>query len=147
MRRGAWLGLGLLVVIVAVLVMLRGTVRNDSPEHSSASDAGNGTSALRYYAQALGRATGSVEGDFALPSSPALLFVFSPSETQGYSLSEAQKLYAWVSSGNVVVYAAENGDPVLDTQFGLQRSRGTVDADTAVARPTISGRVGARFGH
>ncbi len=145
MNRRRAIGFGALIVAIAVLVILRGTAAGDSPEHSSASDGSNGTSALRYYAQALGHATGSVEGDFTLPSSPSLLFVFSPSDTQGYSLSEAQKLYAWVSSGNVVVYAAENGDPVLDTQFGLQRSRGTVDADAHAAAPILGG-VGSMSG-
>ena len=139
MNRRRAVGLGALIVAIAVLVILRGTAAGDSPEHSSASDGGNGTSALRYYAQALGHTAGSVEGDFALPSSSALLFVFSPRDTQGYSLSEAQQLSAWVSSGNVAVYAAENGDPVLDTQFGLHRSRGTVDAAAQAAAPILGG--------
>jgi hypothetical protein len=139
MNRGRAVGFGALILAIAILVILRGTAAGDSPEHSSASDGSNGTSALRYYAQALGHSTGSIEGDFALPSSPALLFVFTPSDTQGYSLAEAQQLHAWVSSGNVVVYAAENGDPVLDTQFGLHRSRGTVDAPAHAAAPILGG--------
>jgi hypothetical protein len=139
MNRRRAVGLGALILVIAVLVILRGTAAGDSPEHSSASDGSSGTSALRYYAQALGHTTGSVEGDFALPSSPALLFVFTPSDTQGYSLSEAQQLHAWVSLGNVVVYAAENGDPVLDTEFGLHRSRGTVEAAAHAAAPILGG--------
>src|SRR5207247_7312741 len=128
MTRRRWGLLGVVAALIAVVVLLRGTAGNDSPEHSSASDAGNGTSALRYYAQALGHNTGTVEGEFDLPSSPALLFIFSP--TTGFNSAEAQRLNGWLSSGNVVVYAAEANrvDPQLDQQFGLHRSRGSVDA-------------------
>ena len=139
MNRRRAIGFGTLIAAIAVVVILRGTSVADSPDHSSASDGSNGTSALRYYAQALGHTTGTVEGDFTLPSSPALLFVFTPSNTQGFSISEAQQLNAWISSGNVVVYAAEDGDPVLDPQFGLQRSRGTLEADGHAAAPILGG--------
>jgi hypothetical protein len=139
MNRRRAIGFGALIAAIAVVVILRGTSVADSPDHSSASDGSNGTSALRYYAQALGHTTGTVEGDFTLPSSPALLFVFTPSNTQGFSLAEAQQLNAWISSGNVVVYGAEDGDPVLDPQFGLQRSRGTVAADGHAAAPILGG--------
>jgi hypothetical protein len=137
LSRRTILGLGLVVVMIAILVILRGTAAGDSPNHSSASDAGNGTSALRYYAQALGHTTGTIEGSFTLPSSPALLFVFTPSD--GYSMSEGQQLSRWVASGNVLVYAAENGDPVVDTQFGLHRSRSAVDATARAAAPILGG--------
>ena len=134
-----WVLLGVVAALIAVVVLLRGTSGNDSPEHSSASDAGNGTSALRYYAQALGHNTGTVEGEFDLPSSPALLFIFSP--TTGFSSAEAQRLNGWLSSGNVVVYAAEPNriDPQLDQQFGLHRSRGSVDASARAAAPLFGG--------
>jgi hypothetical protein len=136
-RRGGWLGLGVLVAIVVILVMLRGTVRNDSPEHSSASDAGNGTSALRLYAESLGHTTGSVEGDYSLPSTPALMFVFRP--TTAFSNAEAQQLDTWLRAGNVVVYAAEEADLQLDTQFGLHRSTLGVDARAHAAAPILGG--------
>lgn len=132
-------GLGLVVILIAIVVLLRGTAASDSPDHSSASDAGNGTSALRYYAQALGHTTGTLEGSFTLPSSPALLFVFTPSDGFGYSMSEGQQLNRWVASGNILVYAAENGDPVVDTQFGLHRSRSAVDASARAAAPILGG--------
>lgn len=132
-----WLGFGVLIAVIAIIVTLRGTASNDSPEHSSASDGGKGTSALRYYAQALGHSTGTVEGDFSLPGSHALLFVFTP--TSGYGLSQAQQLQAWLSSGNVVVYAAENGDPELDLQFNLHRTSTTVTGGGRVAAPIMAG--------
>src|SRR6202165_767017 len=90
-----------------------------SPEHASTSDSADGTSALRAYADALGHSSGSVEGDFTLSSSSGLLFVFTP--TSGFSAAEVQQLNGWVQSGGVVVYAAEDGDPQVDLQFGLRR--------------------------
>jgi hypothetical protein len=134
-----WLGFGLLIVAIAILVMLRGTSSNDSPEHSSASDAGNGTSALRFYAQALGHSTATVEGQFSLPSSHALLFVFSPVGSSGYSFQQAQQLQSWISAGNVVVYAAEGGDPDLDNLFGLHRGANAVQASARAAAPILGG--------
>jgi len=133
MSRRRWILLGGVVVAIAIVVMLRGTATGDSPEHSSASDAGNGTSALRLYAESLGHGTGSVEGDYALPSSPALMFVFRP--TTGYSNAESQQVDTWLRAGNVVVYATEERDPQLDAQFGLHLSSVSVDASARAAAP------------
>jgi len=127
------------MALIAIVVILRGTAGGDSPEHSSASDATNGTSALRFFAQSLGYRTGSVEGDYTLPSSPALMFVFSPTQASGFSSAESQQLNNWLSSGNIVVYAAEDGDPQLDTQFGLRRSSATVGAAARAAAPIFGG--------
>ncbi len=138
MRR-RWIGFGLLILVIAVLVALRGTASNDSPDHSSSSDGSNGTSALRYFAQALGHQAALVEGDYSLPSSHALLFVFSPSDGFGYSLQQAQQLQNWISGGNVVVYAAESGDPDLDSQFGLRRIPAGVNASARAAAPVFGG--------
>jgi hypothetical protein len=137
MSRGRWILLGTAVVLIAIIVAARGTAGSDSPEHSSASDAGNGTSALRLYAESLGHATGTVEGNFSLPSSPALLFVFRP--TTGFSNTESQQLDTWLRAGNVVVYASEESDPLLDTQFGLKRSAGSVNAAAQAAAPIFGG--------
>ncbi|HVH64478.1 MAG TPA: DUF4350 domain-containing protein [Candidatus Acidoferrum sp.] len=139
MRIRRWLGFGALILLIAIVVLLRGQQSQDSPEHSSVSDAGNGTSALRLYAQALGHGTGTVEGDFTLPSSPSLLFVFTPIDTWSYTGAEAQQLNAWISSGNVVVYAAEDGDGDVDRQFGLRRSSNQVDAAVHAAAPIFGG--------
>jgi hypothetical protein len=137
--RGRWALLGGVVALIAIVVLLRGTAAGDSPEHSSASDAGNGTSALRLFAQSLGYRTGSVEGDYSLPSSPALLFVFTPTQANGFSGAESQQLNSWLHAGNIVVYAAEGGDPQLDTQFGLRRSTSSVDAAAHAAAPIFGG--------
>ncbi|HET9848329.1 MAG TPA: DUF4350 domain-containing protein [Candidatus Dormibacteraeota bacterium] len=139
MNRRRWIGFGVVILLIAIVVLLRGNAAADSPEHSSASDGSNGTSGLRLYAQALGHGTGTVEGDFNLPSTPALLFVFTPIDTQGFTISEAQQLSSWIAAGNVVVYAAENGDGDVDRQFKLRRSSGTVNASVHAAAPIFGG--------
>jgi hypothetical protein len=124
MNRRGWIVLGGLVLLVTLFVLLRGPAGSgDSPEHRSDRDGANGTSALRLYAADLGHPTGIIEGDFALPSGPALLFVFSPLDTNGFSYDEVQKLNNWLAAGGVLVYADERSEPQLDTQFGLHRAR------------------------
>jgi len=135
--RRRWILLGGVVVLIVIVVVLRGTATGDSPEHSSASDAGNGTSALRLYAESLGHATRAVEGDYTLPSTPALLFVFRP--TEGFSNVESQQLDTWLRAGNVAVYATEERDPQLDSQFGLHLTSRTVEASAHAAAPVFGG--------
>jgi hypothetical protein len=138
MKGRGWIALGLMALVVFVLVLLRGSSnQNRSPNHASISDAPDGTSALRAYADALGHQSGSVEGDFNLPSSPGLLFVFTPSD--GFSSADVQQLNAWMLSGGVMVYADEDGDPQLDTQFGLRRSSTGVPAKAHAAAPVFGG--------
>ena len=137
MSRRRWILLGGVVVLIAIVVVLRGTATGDSPEHSSASDAGNGTSALRLYAESLGHATGTVEGEYNLPSSPSLMFVFRP--TEGFSNAESQQLDSWLGAGNIVVYATEERDPQLDSQFGLHLSSSGVGAAAQAAAPILGG--------
>ena len=144
MKGRGWIALGAMVLLVFVLVLLRGTgTQGRSPDHASTSDAADGTSALRAYADALGHSSGPVEGDFTLSSSSGLLFVFTP--TNGFSAPEVQQLNSWMQSGGVVVYAAEDGDPQLDTQFGLRRSPTAVSAKAHAAAPILGG-VGAVSG-
>jgi len=133
-----WIALGAMALLVFVLVLLRGSGnQGQSPDHASTSDAADGTSALRAYADALGHPSGSVEGDFTLPSSSGLLFVFTP--TSGFSAADVQQLNGWMQSGGVLVYAAEDGDPQLDTQFGLLRSTTAVSAKAHAAAPIMGG--------
>ena len=144
MKGRGWIALGGMVLLVFVLVLLRGAgTQGRSPDHASTSDAPDGTSALRAYADALGHSSGPVEGDFTLSSSSGLLFVFTP--TNGFSASEVQQLNSWMQSGGVVVYAAEDGDPQLDIQFGLRRSSTAVSAKAHAAAPILGG-VGAVSG-
>ncbi len=135
-HRGTWL-LAAVVVIIALIVVLRGPVGpGSSPNHRSDSDAPDGTSALVAYAQALGHPTGTVEGTFTLPSAPALLFIFSPG---AFNATEAQQVLSWVSSGGVLVYAAEEGDPQLNSQLAIQRQRQAVPAIASAPAPILGG--------
>jgi hypothetical protein len=137
--RRRWVLLGGAVAVIAIVVLLRGTAGGDSPEHSSASDAANGTSALRLFAQSLGYRTSSIEGQYTLPGSPGLMFVFTPAQADGFDNAQTQQLNGWLNAGNTVVYAAEGGDPQLDTRFGLRRSSTSVDAAAHAAAPIFGG--------
>ena len=138
MRGRGWIALGAMALLVFALVLLRGSgTQGRSPDHASTSDGADGTSALRAYADALGHASGSVEGDFMLSSSSGLLFVFTP--TSGFNAAEVQQLNSWMQSGGVLVYAAEEGDPQIDLQFGLRRTANAVSAKAHAAAPILGG--------
>jgi hypothetical protein len=109
----------------------------DSPEHSSTSDAANGTSALVLFAQAMGHPTVEVAGSFVPPSESGLMFVFTP--TSPYTQAEADQTAAWVRLGGVLVYAAETGDPELDRALGVGRLSGFADSTPAVGNPVLVG--------
>ena len=137
MKSRSWMALGAMVLAVLVLVLLRGNANaNRSPSHASTSDAPDGTSALRLYANALGHSSGLIEGDFSLPSASGLLFIFTPGP---FTADEVQQVNAWITSGGVVVYAAEDGDPQLDAQFGLRRSLRQVAANAQAPAPVLGG--------
>jgi hypothetical protein len=129
-----------LVLLVVLLVALRGPQQSgSSPEHSSTSDATDGTSALRLLAGSLGYRGGSIEGTFDLPQGPGVIFVFSPLQQYGYSSAEASALDQWVHSGGVAVYASEGGDPQLDQQFGITRQRTEVAESASQSAPFLMG--------
>jgi hypothetical protein len=109
----------------------------DSPEHSSTSDAANGTSAAVLFAQAMGHPTVKVAGSFAPPPLDGMMFVFTP--TSSYTAEEADRTAAWVRSGGVLVYASEQGDTELDRALGVNRLAGLVSSSTATAAPVLAG--------
>lgn len=133
----AWVIAG--VLLVALIVVVFATQQNGtSPDHSSNSDAADGTSALRLFAQALGHPTDQVEGSFNPPFPSEMMFVFTP--TTSFSHDEAAITATWVRSGGVLVYASENGDPELDGALGVQRTSALVTATTVKASgPVASG--------
>jgi hypothetical protein len=131
-----WLLAALLAIVISVAAYL-GQPQQDSPEHSSTSDAANGTSAARLFAQAMGHPTDQVAGTFNLPASGGLLFVFTP--TSAYSSNEAQKTLEWVRSGGVLIYASEQGDTELDQAFGVVRLGGLVVQGNQLGNPALDG--------
>lgn len=130
-----WLLLVGLAVVVGVLLTVSSSPQ-DSPEHSSNSDAKNGTSAVKLLAHALGHSGDEVAGSFDL-SKVALLFVFTPSSP--YTASDAQQLHDWVSGGGVLVYASEAGDDQVDRAFGVRRSGVLTPIQAASATPVLDG--------
>ena len=129
----------LAAAIAAAIAIAAYAVRpqNDSPEHSSNSDAANGASAVVLFAQAMGHPTEQIEGTFAPPAARSVLFVFTP--TSGYTAGEAAQLYAWVrNDGGVLVYASEQGDPELDRAFHVARG-GTSGGAPYDASPALDG--------
>jgi hypothetical protein len=136
--RGTWLGLLALVIVVVVLVALEHPgSRASSPDHRSTSDAANGTSALRLYAEALGHRTELVETTFAIPQDTGLMFLFTP--VRAVTADEAQSISGWVEAGGVLVYASEGPDPSLESALNLSRGQGPVAAEEDAAAPVLAG--------
>jgi hypothetical protein len=126
-----------LVLAVGVAVYLRGSPSQDSPEHSVRSDAGNGTSALKQLAEALGHPTVTLDGGFTPDLGMRVLFVFTP--VTGFTRQEARRLSDYASGGGVVVYASEDGDPQLDAALHVDRGRTFVSGGGTGAGPMLSG--------
>src|SRR5579859_555687 len=131
-----WLLAGLAAVIVAAAAYY-GQPQQDSPDHSSSSDAANGTSAARLFAQAMGHPTDQVAGTFNLPEPAALMFVFTP--TSAYTPAEALNTLQWVRSGGTLIYASEQGDAELDRALGVVRLQGFVTTGNQLANPAVAG--------
>jgi hypothetical protein len=133
--RGWLLALALAVLIGGIAYL--GQPKQDSPEHSSSSDAANGTSAARLFAQAMGHPTSQIEGSFTMPSARGLMFVFTP--TSPFSSDDANQAANWVRLGGVLVYASEQGDPELDRALAVNRINGFVSGSTEIANPVLDG--------
>jgi len=124
-----WVILGLVVVVIAGLAYAFQPSQS-SPDHSSSSDARDGTSAARLFSAAMGHPTEQVAGTFPTTGLPDVMFVFTP--TSPYTSTEAERTLDWVRSGGVLVYASEQGDPALDNAFGVRR----LDAPTLTGLQT-----------
>jgi hypothetical protein len=136
--RGArgWVLAGIVSILVAVLAYVA-QPQHGSPDHSSESNAADGTSAVLLFAQAMGHPTGQIKGSFNPPESFGMLFVFTP--TSDYTSDEASRLLSWVRMGGVLVYATEQGDAALDRAFGVRRVPGVVAAGVETSNPTFEG--------
>ena len=111
----------------------------DSPEHSSNSDAKGGASAALLFSEAMGHPTDQISGTFDTPASGSLMFVFTP--TSQFTRDEADRMYRWVSqNGGILIYASELGDPELDRAFGVTRLGAKLPlAGDYVGTPVVEG--------
>ena len=132
----AWIIAGLISAAIAAAVYFV-QPHQDSPGHSSNSDAPNGTSAARLFAESMRHPTDQVSGTFAPPAPYALMFVFTP--TSRYTSDEAERTLLWVRSGGVLIYASEHGDPQLDRALGVTRLGGFVQGALQQANPIVPG--------
>jgi len=138
-----WIVAGFISVAIAAAAYLV-QPHQDSPEHSSNSDAANGTSAARLFAESMGHPTDQVSGTFTPPAPLGLMFVFTP--TSPYTSDEAERTRLWVRSGGVLVYASEQGDPELDRAFGVTRLSGYTGGSLQQANPIVPGVTGVAGG-
>ena len=136
--RGArgWIVAGAIAVIIAA-VAYAFQPGQDSPEHSTNSDAANGASAVLLYAQAMGHPADQITGGFDVPSPFSMMFVFTP--TSPYTAAEAEATLGWVRRGGVLIYASEQGDPELDRSLGVSRLRGYASGGQYTATPVVGG--------
>lgn len=131
-----WVLAFVLALLIGVLAYF-GQPKQDSPEHNSSSDAANGTSAARLFAQAMGHPTTQIEGTFSPPAQNGLMFVFTP--TSPFTADDADQTANWVHQGGVLIYASEQGDPQLDRALSVTRLNGFVTGDTEYANPALEG--------
>ena len=132
----SWVVFGLVALLIAAAAYLF-QPHDSSPEHSSNSDAANGTSALVLFAQAMGHPTDQLGAGFDTPAPFTVMFVFTP--TSPYTADEANSVLQWVRSGGTLVYASENGDPELDRALGVSRFGADVPGGPYVAPPVLAG--------
>jgi uncharacterized protein DUF4350 len=132
-----WIVAGAVALVIAAAAFAP-QPRSGSPEHSSNSDAADGTSAALLFAQAMGHQTDQLTGGFAIPANFSVMFVFTP--TSPYTSAEADSLVAWVrSGGGVLVYASEQGDPELDRALDVTRFEGSVQGGSYTTSPALTG--------
>ena len=135
-RARGWILAAAVAVLIAVGAYLI-QPRQDSPEHSTNSDAANGASAALLYSEAMGHRTDQIAGTFNPPDPFSLMFVFTP--TSPYTTDEANHTRDWVGTGGVLVYASEQGDPELDRSLGVTRLGGYVSGGDYAATPVVAG--------
>lgn len=138
----SWKGARGWIVLAAIAGLVAGAAyllqpKQDSPEHSTNSDAANGASAALLYAQAMGHPADQVTGSFAPPDPASMMFVFTP--TSPYTADEADRTRTWVGTGGVLVYASEMGDAELDRALGVTRFGALVPSGVYVATPVVAG--------
>lgn len=132
-----WVIAGAIAIVIAVAAYLL-QPRQDSPEHSTNSDAANGTSAALLFSEAMGHPTDQITGSFSAPVERSVMFVFTP--TSPYTADEADRIRQWVlDSGGILIYASEQGDPELDRAFSVTRLGGFAAGGEYSGTPVIEG--------
>jgi hypothetical protein len=131
-----WVVAGLVAVAIAALAYVA-QAHQDSPEHSSSSDAANGASAALLFARAMGHPADQISGTFTTPTPAGMMFVFTP--TSPYTADEADRVRLWVRSGGVLIYASELGDPELDRAFGVRRLGSYFSGGLELGNPIVPG--------
>jgi len=132
-----WLVAGAIAVVIAAAAYLL-QPRQDSPEHSTNSDAANGASAALLFSKAMGHPTDQITRSFAAPAQRSVMFVFTP--TSPYTADEADRIRQWVlGSGGILIYATEQGDPELDRAFSVTRFGGFAPGVEYRGTPVIDG--------
>ena len=133
-----WIAIAVVAVVIGGAAYLLQPRAQDSPEHSTNSDAPNGASAVLLFAQAMGHPVDQIAGGYDL-SQPAgtTMFVFSP--TSQFTPGEADRTRDWVSRGGILVYASEQGDPELDRVFGVRRLSSADSGGEYYGVPVMSG--------
>jgi hypothetical protein len=129
-----WIIAGVVAVAIAAAAYAFQPAQ-DSPEHSTNSDAANGASAALLYAQAMGHPADQITGTFDVPSPFSIMFVFTP--TSPFTSGEADATLAWVRRGGVLIYAAERGDHELDKSLGVTRFGRLVSGGKYTATPVV----------
>ena len=131
-----WVLLAAVAIVIAAAAYLL-QPKQDSPEHSSNSDAANGSSAALLYAQVMGHPSSQITGSFVLPSVGSMVIVFTP--TSPYTAGEADRARSWVGRGGILVYASERGDAELDRALGVSRYGAPVDGGVYKSTPVFAG--------
>src|SRR3989475_2940022 len=132
-----WVIAGAIAVVIAVAALLL-QPRQDSPEHSTDSDAANGASAALLFSQAMGHPTDQITGSFGTPAERSVMFVFTP--TSPYTADEADRIHQrGLASGGTLIYASEQADPELDRAFGVKRLGGFVSGVEYQGTPVVDG--------
>ena len=91
-----WVVASLLAIVIATAAYLL-QPRQESPEHSTNSDAANGASAALLFSEAMGHPTDQITGTFDAPAMGSLMFVFT--QTSPYTSDDADRIRRRVLGG------------------------------------------------
>jgi hypothetical protein len=141
-RARGWIAAVAVAVLVAAALYFA-QPHEDSPEHSTDSDAANGASAALLFARASGHDAGQMTGSFDTPRPFTVLVVFTP--ISPYTADEADAVRDWVRDGGFLIYASEQGDPELDRALSVTRFDGYAEGGRYSAMP-VAGDVNSVTG-